>query len=95
MFIKSWASFPFELRLDGVDEELSHLPCMNMPSVMDVAVVFAPRPGKLAMLYLAKRAAPAALRRRRDGARVLARQHHLRRLGRVPPANVRCSCPLM
>jgi hypothetical protein len=61
-FITSWASFPFELRLDGVEEQLLHLPCMNMPSVMDVAVVFAPRPGMLAMLYLAKQAAPAALR---------------------------------
>lgn len=37
------------------------MPCMDMPDMMDVAVVFRPQPGKLAVLYLAKRATPAAL----------------------------------
>ena len=34
---------------------------MGMPGTMDVAIVFKPTPGKLAMLYLAKRATPAKL----------------------------------
>jgi hypothetical protein len=60
--ITSWASFPFDISLlPGVDSQQLHLPCMQMPAMMDVAVVFRPQPGKLAMLYLAKRATPQKL----------------------------------
>eukprot|EP00441_Pelagodinium_beii_P014498 CAMPEP_0197659264 /NCGR_PEP_ID=MMETSP1338-20131121/46928_1 /TAXON_ID=43686 ORGANISM="Pelagodinium beii, Strain RCC1491" /NCGR_SAMPLE_ID=MMETSP1338 /ASSEMBLY_ACC=CAM_ASM_000754 /LENGTH=412 /DNA_ID=CAMNT_0043236107 /DNA_START=61 /DNA_END=1299 /DNA_ORIENTATION=+ len=59
--ITSWASFDFELSLEGVNQVL-HLPCMDMPDVMDVAVVFKPKPGKLGMLYMAKRSTPAKLK---------------------------------
>jgi hypothetical protein len=56
-FITSWASFPWELSLGGECdcEQVLHLPCMAMPDMMDVAVVFKPQPGKLAVLYMAKR----------------------------------------
>ena len=60
-FITSWASFPFELALDGIEQQTLHLPCMAMPDMMDVAVVFKSKPGTLAVLYMAKRATPAAL----------------------------------
>lgn len=60
-FITSWASFDFELALEGVSRQVLHLPCMAMPDMMDVAVVFRPVPGKLAVLYLAKRAKPEKL----------------------------------
>ena len=60
-FMTSWASFPFELSLSGVTKQVLHLPCMAMPDVMDVCLVFRPQPGKLAMLYLAKRAKPPTL----------------------------------
>lgn len=62
-FITSWASFPWGglAALDGVTAQTLHLPCMNMPDMMDVAVVFKPRPGELAMLCLAKRAKPQQL----------------------------------
>ena len=53
-FITSWASFPFEVNLPGVEQVL-HLPCMDMPDVMDVAIVFNPQPGRLGMIYMAKR----------------------------------------
>eukprot|EP00756_Hemistasia_phaeocysticola_P061591 Hpha_TRINITY_DN5050_c0_g1::TRINITY_DN5050_c0_g1_i1::g.94028::m.94028 len=52
--ITSWASFPWEMRIEGVTQ-LLHLPCMDMPDMMDVAVVFRPQPSRLGMLYLAKR----------------------------------------
>eukprot|EP00442_Polarella_glacialis_P027522 CAMPEP_0115097894 /NCGR_PEP_ID=MMETSP0227-20121206/30795_1 /TAXON_ID=89957 /ORGANISM="Polarella glacialis, Strain CCMP 1383" /LENGTH=418 /DNA_ID=CAMNT_0002492315 /DNA_START=43 /DNA_END=1299 /DNA_ORIENTATION=+ len=62
-FITSWASFDFELSLEGaVSRQVLHLPCMAMPDMMDVAVVFKPQPGKLGVLYLAKRAKPEKLR---------------------------------
>lgn len=61
-FITSWASFDFDLSLDGVSQQVLHLPCMDMPDMMDVAVVFKPKPGKLGMLYLAKRAKPDKLK---------------------------------
>jgi hypothetical protein len=60
-FMSSWASFPFELSLEGVTKQTLHLPCMAMPDMMDVCLVFRPQPGKLGMLYLAKRAKPRAL----------------------------------
>ena len=60
-FITSWASFPFELAFDGLSKQQLHLPCMAMPDMMDVAIVFKPTPGKLGMLYLAKRATPDKL----------------------------------
>ena len=60
-FITSWASFPFEVSIEGVSKQVLHLPCMAMPNVMDVAVVFKPSPGKLGMLYMAKRATPTSL----------------------------------
>ena len=59
--ITSWASFPFELTLEGVDQQILHLPCMAMPDMMDVCIAFKPQPGRLGMLYLAKRAKPKAL----------------------------------
>jgi len=64
--ITSWASFPFDLSLEGVGRQLLHLPCMAMPDVMDVCVAFKPQPGRLAMLYLAKRAKPNRLTRPHD-----------------------------
>jgi len=60
-FITSWASFDFDLNVDGVTKQVLHMPCMDMPDMMDVALVFRPTPGKLAMLYLAKRAKPHLL----------------------------------
>ena len=50
---------PWLVRLKGhvVVESLT----MAMPDMMDVCIVFRPQPGKLAMLYLAKRAKPGAL----------------------------------
>jgi hypothetical protein len=53
--ITSWASFKFSLTVEGLEEQLLHLPCMDMPDMMDVALVFKPRKDKLAVLYLAKR----------------------------------------
>lgn len=61
-FISNWASFPWELALDGVSAQKLHLPCMAMPDMMDVALVFKPQPATLAMIYLAKRATPATLK---------------------------------
>eukprot|EP00928_Gymnodinium_smaydae_P019738 TRINITY_DN17591_c0_g1_i1.p1 TRINITY_DN17591_c0_g1~~TRINITY_DN17591_c0_g1_i1.p1 ORF type:complete len:420 (+),score=63.42 TRINITY_DN17591_c0_g1_i1:191-1450(+) len=61
--ITSWASFPFDgVAVDGVTRQLLHLPCMAMPDMMDVCIVFKPQPGKLAMLCLAKRAKPHTLK---------------------------------
>jgi hypothetical protein len=60
-FITSWASFDFDLSLEGISKQVLHLPCMAMPDVMDVAIVFKPQPGTLGMLYLAKRAKPEKL----------------------------------
>merc|ERR1712079_39578 len=61
-FITSWASFPWELSPEiGVSRQLLHMPCMDMPDMMDVAVVFKPLPDRLAVLYLAKRATPEDL----------------------------------
>ena len=34
---------------------------MAMPDMMDVALVFRPVPGKIAVIYLAKRASPQSL----------------------------------
>ena len=59
--ITSWASFPFELTLEGVTKQVLHLPCMDMPDMFDVSIVFKPQPGKLGLLCLAKRAKPKAL----------------------------------
>ena len=44
-----------------VTKQALHLPCMDMPDMMDVSIVFRPRPGELGMLYLAKRAKPWTL----------------------------------
>ena len=55
--ITSWASFPFELQLEtessptqtqplegsGIYSQDLHLPCMAMPDMMDVAIVFKPK----------------------------------------------------
>ena len=59
--ITSWASFPFEIKIEGIDKQVLHLPCMAIPDMMDVAIAFKPQPGKLGMLYLAKRAKPHTL----------------------------------
>ena len=59
--ITSWASFPFDLTLEGVSKQVLHLPCMDIPDMMDICLVFKPQPGKLAVLYLAKRAKPHTL----------------------------------
>ena len=59
--ITSWASFPFELALEGVTKQVLHLPCMSMPDMMDVCIAFKPQPGRLGVLYLAKRAKPGVL----------------------------------
>ena len=45
----------------GISSQLLHLPCMSMPDMMDVAIVFRPLPDKLAVIYLAKRATPESL----------------------------------
>lgn len=62
-FITNWASFAWTLDTAALDieEQLLHLPCMDMPDCMDVAIVFQSRPGKLAVIYLAKRATPDKL----------------------------------
>ena len=59
----SWASFSFDIKLgeECVSKQVLHLPCMEMPDIWDVAIVFKPRPGQLAMIYFAKRATPAKL----------------------------------
>ena len=59
--ISSWASFPFEFSLPGVSRQVLHLPVMMMPDVCDLAIVFKPEPGKLGVIYQAKRATPEAL----------------------------------
>jgi len=59
--ITSWASFPFELEIDGLSKQVLHLPCMVMPDMMDVAIVFKPTRDKLGVIYFAKRASAASL----------------------------------
>ena len=63
-FITSWATFSFKLDCSeesGIQSHILHLPCMLMPSIMDVAIVFRPYAEKLAVIYLAKGATPEAL----------------------------------
>ena len=47
--------------IDGVEAQALHLPCMDMPDMMDVAIVFKPTPDKYAVICLAKRASPDTL----------------------------------
>jgi len=60
-FITSWANGAVAggrfnaADVDGVDAQSLHLPCMDMPDMMDVAIVFKPTPEECAVIYLAKR----------------------------------------
>ena len=64
-FISNWASFPFKLEFTTT-LHLPLLPPMKLGGdfksyPMDVALVFRPQPGKLAVLYITKRASRANL----------------------------------
>lgn len=45
----------------GVEAQALHLPCMDMPDMMDVAIVFKSTPNKYAVICFAKRASPDTL----------------------------------
>ena len=66
-FITSWANGAVgggrfdACNVEGVEKQNLHLPCMDMPDMMDVAIVFKPTPDKYGVIYLAKRAKPDVL----------------------------------
>jgi hypothetical protein len=66
-FITSWANGAVAgsrfnaTNIAGVDTQDLHLPCMDMPDLFDVAIVFKPTPEEYGVIYLAKRASHESL----------------------------------